>query len=128
MFVFLERSSLLGRCRPVGRSGEPGSFLTRILGPPAPRDLCIVKQDRVSKTEANKIESQKKKTKFAYALGGEGLCVLAVAPGPLGLRLSDRNGCAGAFGVADTVYGGGGAAAVFGAAGDIVVGRGRSEL
>lgn len=49
--VFLERSSLLGRCLAVGgggggggcccTSGEPGSFLTMILGaePPALREL-----------------------------------------------------------------------------------------
>jgi hypothetical protein len=57
MFVFLERSSLLGRCRPVGRSGEPGSFLTRILGPPAFRDLCVVKQDRVSKDRGKQMRN-----------------------------------------------------------------------
>jgi hypothetical protein len=34
VFVFLERSSLLGRWRPpaVGRSGEWGSFFTMIFG------------------------------------------------------------------------------------------------
>ena len=48
--------------------------------------------------------------------------MLAVAPAPFGLPLPDRGGCAGAF-----EYGGGGAAAVFWAVGDVVVG-GRSVL
>lgn len=39
MFEFLERSNFLGLCRVVGRSGDPGSFLTTILGPPPFRDL-----------------------------------------------------------------------------------------
>jgi hypothetical protein len=30
--VFFERSSLRGRCREVGRSGEDGSFFTMIFG------------------------------------------------------------------------------------------------
>jgi len=42
VLVFLERSNLLGRWRAVARSGEPGSFLTNILGgPPALRELMI---------------------------------------------------------------------------------------
>ncbi len=44
MLVFLERSSFLGRCLAVCRPGEPGSFLTMILGPAAVRDLCAVER------------------------------------------------------------------------------------
>jgi hypothetical protein len=35
VFVFLERSSLLGLCLVVGSSGDPGSFFTMIFGGPA---------------------------------------------------------------------------------------------
>lgn len=47
--VFLERSSFRGRWRAVGSSGEPGSFLTMILGGgPAFRELLAEKQRVVS--------------------------------------------------------------------------------
>jgi hypothetical protein len=54
-FVFLERSSFLGRWRAVCIPGEPGSFLTMIFGPPTFRDLCVVEQKRISNLgKANK--------------------------------------------------------------------------
>lgn len=47
--VFFDRSSFLGRWRDVGSSGDPGSFLTMILGGgPAFRELCAGKEAPVS--------------------------------------------------------------------------------
>jgi hypothetical protein len=123
-FVFLERSSFLGRWRAVCIPGEPGSFLTMIFGPPAFRDLCVVEQKRISNLgKANK-SRRRYSLGFAYALGGDDFCMFAIAPSPLGLPLPDR-GCAL---LADAGGGGGGAAAVLWAVGDDVVGGGaRSE-
>jgi len=45
LVVFLERSSFLGRWRPAGMSGDSGSFLTRIFGAEAFRELYGVRAD-----------------------------------------------------------------------------------
>jgi hypothetical protein len=79
--------------------GEPGSFFTIIFGPPT----------------------------FREALGGDDLCVFAVAPNPLGLPLPDRGCCAGALFEAEGAGGGGGAGAVLWALGEVDEGGGRSE-
>jgi hypothetical protein len=42
--ALLERSSFLGRCLAVARTGDPGSFLTKILGgAPAFLDLYMIR-------------------------------------------------------------------------------------
>jgi hypothetical protein len=107
MFESLERSSFFGLCLVVGKSGDPGSFLTTILGPPAFRDLCAIETDRlVHVNQGFHIYHE-----IAYALGGDDLWAFEPAVVPLGLALSERVGGAAAFCVAEAVGGGGGIAA-----------------
>ena len=85
--VFLERSSFRGRWRAAGNSGDPGSFLTIILGgAPALRELfrgllvseLIGRRDELGISDLGVI---------AYALGGDDF---AVGGGPLGEPLPER--------------------------------------
>ena len=128
-FVFLDRSSFLGRCLAVCMPGEPGSFLTMIFG----RELCVVEQNglvtRTIQTNARRMcASHTYIQGFAYALGGDDFCVFAAAPKPLGLPLPDRGCGAGALLEAAGAGGGGGGAAIDRwALGEVVVGGGRSE-
>lgn len=117
VFVFLERSNLLGLCRAVGGSGEPGSFLTMILGgPPAFRELLIKKRRLVSHAKRRRnadtrgdaeaylgLRDKCKWDGITYALGGDDFAVAFAAP--LGLPLPDADADGGGGG-------GGGAAAV----------------
>ena len=66
---------------------------------------------------------------FAYALGGDDLCVFTVAPNPLGLPLSDRGCGTGALFEIEGAGGGGGggAGAVLCALGEVDDAGGRSE-
>lgn len=109
MLAGLDRSSFLGLCRAVARSGELGSFFTMIFGGP-PAFLALQKMTKWSAKFPNvNLDSEAVcssglrcvRRRVAYALGGEDLC----APGPRGLPLPDRE--ADAFEGADARGGGG---------------------
>lgn len=49
VIVFLDKSNFRGRCRVVGRTGDPGSFFTIILGAEPPETFLVLEHIRKSK-------------------------------------------------------------------------------
>jgi hypothetical protein len=74
--VFLDRSSLRGRWRAVGSSGDPGSFLTIIRGGgPACRELCAWKRgnELASRCIRQKQTQKRSSREIKTRLGGDRL-------------------------------------------------------